>query len=178
MDSPFPKLCPAVTLSHQDGRHSTVALLFKAALIQMSDYRLLGASGFFWPLCCMSFDLRPLVHSDFSKNTIKDINLYLIMTMKSCIDFDAISISNWNYIEYNDYKYSTNAEHPCQRCFFQRWTMRIPTYQHSNTKLISEELTGSTTGATSGAGTAYLSGAPEFTPSLYCSIFRFLCRVF
>ena len=120
LDGPFPKLCPAVTLSHQDGRHSTVALLFKAALIQMSDYRLLGASGFFWPLCCMSFDLRPLVHSDFSKNTIKDINLYLIMTMKSCIDFDAISISNWNYIEYNDYKYSTNAEHPCQRCFFQR----------------------------------------------------------
>jgi hypothetical protein len=32
-------------LSHQDGRHSAVALLLKAALIQVSDYRLLGASG-------------------------------------------------------------------------------------------------------------------------------------
>jgi hypothetical protein len=39
-------LCPAVALSHQDGRHSVVALLLKAALIQVSDYRLLGASGF------------------------------------------------------------------------------------------------------------------------------------
>jgi hypothetical protein len=34
--------------SHQDGRHSAVALLLKAALIQMSDYRLLGASGFIY----------------------------------------------------------------------------------------------------------------------------------
>jgi hypothetical protein len=39
-------LCPAVTLSHQDGHHSAVALLLKAALIQVSDYRLLGASGY------------------------------------------------------------------------------------------------------------------------------------
>jgi hypothetical protein len=30
----------------QDGHHSVVALLLKAALIQVSDYRLLGASGF------------------------------------------------------------------------------------------------------------------------------------
>ena len=45
MDGPFPKLCPAVALSHQDGRHSAVALLLKAALIQVSDYRLLGATG-------------------------------------------------------------------------------------------------------------------------------------
>jgi hypothetical protein len=46
LDGPFPKLCLAVTLSHQDGRHSAVALLLKAALIQVSDYRLLGASGY------------------------------------------------------------------------------------------------------------------------------------
>ena len=45
MDGPLPKLCPAVALSHQDGHHSAVALLLKAALIQVSDYRLLGASG-------------------------------------------------------------------------------------------------------------------------------------
>jgi hypothetical protein len=32
-------------LSHQDGCRSAVALLLKAALIQVSDYRLLGASG-------------------------------------------------------------------------------------------------------------------------------------
>jgi hypothetical protein len=47
LDGPFPKLCPAVALSHQDGRHSAVALLLKAALIQVSDYKLLGASGSF-----------------------------------------------------------------------------------------------------------------------------------
>jgi hypothetical protein len=46
LDGPFPKLCPAVALYHQDGRHSAVALLLKAALIQVSDYRLLGASGY------------------------------------------------------------------------------------------------------------------------------------
>jgi hypothetical protein len=41
LDGPLPKWCPAVALSHQDGRHSAVALLLKAALIQVSDYRLL-----------------------------------------------------------------------------------------------------------------------------------------
>jgi hypothetical protein len=46
LDGPLPKWCPAVALSRQDGRHSAVALLLKAALIQVSDYRLLGASGF------------------------------------------------------------------------------------------------------------------------------------
>jgi hypothetical protein len=45
LDGPLPKLCRAVALSRQDGRHSAVALLLKAALIQVSDYRLLGASG-------------------------------------------------------------------------------------------------------------------------------------
>jgi hypothetical protein len=45
LDGPLPNLCLAVTLSHQDGRLSAVALLLKAALIQVSDYRLLGASG-------------------------------------------------------------------------------------------------------------------------------------
>jgi hypothetical protein len=45
LDGPLPKWCPAVALSRQDGRHSAVALLLKAALIQVSDYRLLGASG-------------------------------------------------------------------------------------------------------------------------------------
>jgi hypothetical protein len=45
LDGPLPKLCPAIALSHQDDSHSTVALLLKAALIQVSDYRLLGASG-------------------------------------------------------------------------------------------------------------------------------------
>jgi hypothetical protein len=46
LDGPLPKWCPAVALSRQDGHHSAVALLLKAALIQVSDYRLLGASGF------------------------------------------------------------------------------------------------------------------------------------
>jgi hypothetical protein len=30
---------------HKNGDHSAVALLLKASLIQVSDYRLLGASG-------------------------------------------------------------------------------------------------------------------------------------
>jgi hypothetical protein len=30
----------------QDGRHIAVVLLLKAVLIQVSDYRFLGASGF------------------------------------------------------------------------------------------------------------------------------------
>jgi hypothetical protein len=38
-------MCPAVMLSHQDGRHSAVALLLKAALIQVSDY---VAPGSLW----------------------------------------------------------------------------------------------------------------------------------
>jgi hypothetical protein len=37
LDGPLPKLCQAVALSRQDGRHSAVALLLKAALIQVSD---------------------------------------------------------------------------------------------------------------------------------------------
>jgi hypothetical protein len=54
LDGPLPKWCPAVALSRQDGHHSAVVLLLKAALIQVSDYRLLGASGsvkfFFQPI--------------------------------------------------------------------------------------------------------------------------------
>jgi hypothetical protein len=66
LDGLLPKLCPAVALSHQDGHHSAVALLLKAALIQVNDYRLLGASGFhqeplgyrfeFLEVQCFSFD--------------------------------------------------------------------------------------------------------------------------
>jgi hypothetical protein len=47
-----------VALSRQDGRHSAVALLLKAALIQVSDYRLLGASGIsfaIFKLCSKKF---------------------------------------------------------------------------------------------------------------------------
>jgi hypothetical protein len=46
LDGPLPKWGSAVALSRQDGHHSAVALLLKAALIQVSDYRLLGASGY------------------------------------------------------------------------------------------------------------------------------------
>jgi hypothetical protein len=48
LDGPLPKLCQAVAVSRQDGHHSAVVLLLKAALIQVSDYRLLGASGFYF----------------------------------------------------------------------------------------------------------------------------------
>jgi Arc/MetJ family transcription regulator len=46
LDGSLPKICQAVRRFDQDGRHSAVALLLKAALIQVSNYRLLGASGF------------------------------------------------------------------------------------------------------------------------------------
>jgi hypothetical protein len=52
----YVKLCLAVVLSHQDGCRSAVALLLKAALIQVSDYELLGASGCFARLHCNLFN--------------------------------------------------------------------------------------------------------------------------
>jgi hypothetical protein len=62
LDGPLPKWCPAVALSRQDGRHSAVALLLKAALIQVSDYRLLGASGFYLKFhCSMGSRIHELV---------------------------------------------------------------------------------------------------------------------
>jgi hypothetical protein len=48
-------------LSHQDGHHSAVALLLKAAMIQVSDYRLLGAS-------CLMIKLQ-LVNADIIDDT-------------------------------------------------------------------------------------------------------------
>ena len=65
LDGPFRKLCPAVALSHQNGRHSAVALLLKAALIQVSDYRLLGASGFLLFTCQNITHLSMLSHLAF-----------------------------------------------------------------------------------------------------------------
>jgi hypothetical protein len=59
------KLCLAVALSHQDGHHSAVALLLKAALIQVSDYRLLGASGI------ENSAPDPLTHVKLQKSTVE-----------------------------------------------------------------------------------------------------------
>jgi hypothetical protein len=60
--------CVRQSRSHQDGRHSAVALLLKAALIQVSDYRLLEASGSFGHYVVLFFDIRilitPLVSSE------------------------------------------------------------------------------------------------------------------
>jgi hypothetical protein len=49
------KLCPAAALSLQDVRHSAVALLLKAALIQVSDYRLRHFQHFFSYIVVVSF---------------------------------------------------------------------------------------------------------------------------
>jgi hypothetical protein len=57
-----------VFLSHQDGHHNAVALLLKAALIQVSDYRLLGASG----LDCRS--IRYVVQNNNNKNNNNNNN--------------------------------------------------------------------------------------------------------
>jgi hypothetical protein len=48
-------------LSHQDGCHGAVALLLKAALIQVSDYRLLGASGLIDAMKYLAFLLSKLI---------------------------------------------------------------------------------------------------------------------
>jgi hypothetical protein len=78
LDGPLPKLCQAVALSRQDGRHSAVALLLKAALIQVSDYRLLGASGLdSSPVKPFGQMNRNLVGSIYGKSSIK-IDLVLI----------------------------------------------------------------------------------------------------
>jgi hypothetical protein len=61
LDGPLPNLYSAVALSHQDGHHSAVALLLKAALIQVSDYRLLGASGLIH-LCTKKKVKHPLIY--------------------------------------------------------------------------------------------------------------------
>ena len=59
LDGPLSKLCPAVALSHQDGRQSAVALLLKAALIQLSNYRLLGASCLFFVIFLLAVSKLP-----------------------------------------------------------------------------------------------------------------------
>jgi hypothetical protein len=50
--SKFGSNCATGSRQDEDGRHSAVALLLKAALIQVSDYRLLGASGFIYRYLC------------------------------------------------------------------------------------------------------------------------------
>jgi hypothetical protein len=72
--------------SHQDGHHSAVALLLKAALIQVSDYRLLGASGYIWSIehnwwpkaihnffsvCCNLTDSQKKNDSEYSMHNLK-----------------------------------------------------------------------------------------------------------
>jgi hypothetical protein len=85
LDGPLPKWCPAVALSHQDGRHSAVALLLKAALIQVSDYRLLGASG----LCFNSVISDKLFESSESNNfRFLDISLmYMDLKFRTDVGF-------------------------------------------------------------------------------------------
>ena len=63
----------AVALSHQDGCHSAVALLLKAALIQVSDYRLLGASGYFARLHCnlLNWSYLPFLFCAIALQSIK-----------------------------------------------------------------------------------------------------------
>jgi hypothetical protein len=64
LDGPLPKLCPAVALSRQDGRYSAVALLLKAALIQVSDYRLNII------MCCLETNFLNLMSFSVTTNTV------------------------------------------------------------------------------------------------------------
>ena len=80
----FQNLCPAVVLSHQDGCHSAVALLLKAALIQVSDYRLLGASG------SLNDRYAPKKLLDINHETLSRQILQLININKFNIDIRAI----------------------------------------------------------------------------------------
>jgi hypothetical protein len=58
LDGPLPKLCPAVTLSHQDGRHSAVALLRGVASLEGGNlvvfYYLSASEIWQGPGCSMS----------------------------------------------------------------------------------------------------------------------------
>jgi hypothetical protein len=74
LDGPVPKLCPAVALSLQDGRHSAIALLLKAALIQVSDNRLLGASG-------LKSNYNKYIISYFIKFVIFFISIFLLKSI-------------------------------------------------------------------------------------------------
>jgi hypothetical protein len=71
------KKIPAVALSHQDGHHSAVALLLKAALIQVSDYRLLGAS-------CLPVQNVNTVKSEFPEFILPNTFCMVLYTLYNC----------------------------------------------------------------------------------------------
>jgi hypothetical protein len=70
LDGPLPKWCPAVALSRKDGRHSAVALLLKAALIQVQ------APGSLW---------LSNSHSKFPKILTIFFNSQLHLTIPICL---------------------------------------------------------------------------------------------
>jgi hypothetical protein len=76
LDGPLPKWCPAVALSCQDGHHSAVGLLLKAALIQVSDYRLLGASVFLWFFFLEQTDVLKQPHIVITDNEVAETLWY------------------------------------------------------------------------------------------------------
>jgi hypothetical protein len=80
LDGPLPKLYLSLALSHQDGHQSAVALLLKAALIQVSDYRLLGASCFNLSLifCPLYFNISNIT-INIKKCIKKTILLFIII---------------------------------------------------------------------------------------------------
>jgi hypothetical protein len=86
LDGPLPNLCPAVTLSHQDGRHSAVALLLKAVLIQVSDYRLLGASGSVTCSTQMFLTQRNISYG-FSNREPECVVYRIILRLRSTLNF-------------------------------------------------------------------------------------------
>jgi hypothetical protein len=100
LDGPLPKLCAAVALSRQDGHHSAVVLL-KAALIQVSDYRLLGASGFVTRLIINKINKVQWV--DFKLENVL-VSLHSLKTM----DLGSIIFKEWRVTWTFSYAYNNS----------------------------------------------------------------------
>jgi hypothetical protein len=49
LDGPLPKWCPAVALSHQDGRHSAVALFIESSFDPGERLQAPGSLWLKWP---------------------------------------------------------------------------------------------------------------------------------
>ena len=95
LDGPLPNLCLAVALSHQDDHHSAVALLLKTALIQVSDYRLLGASCIFFII----WNAKLVIHEISNSMNGHQVMLYLIYICVAYITSEMIStMTKYNII--------------------------------------------------------------------------------
>ena len=90
LDGPLPILCQAVMLSHQDGHHSAVALLLKAALIQVSDQ----TPGSLWLVMVVITELCRKPQTSFKQLThVVPSTLYMYILFLHCCHVSELSNS-------------------------------------------------------------------------------------